>query len=176
MKTKHICRVVAVLTVMVSLGWSAVASAGTSKAAITVTKTGSGKVTSDPTGLKCGASTNPCVASFGMGKTVKLVATAADGWQFAGWDGDCAAATTRTCKVKVSGPRSVSVTFAKLHKLTVDAKGPGRVVSSPDGISCDKECTAKFRADTDVTLDPRPKDGAILQAWGGACAGQATPT
>jgi hypothetical protein len=176
MNRKLSWRVVAALIVTVALGWSATASAGTSKSTITVTKTGSGKVVSDPTGLKCGVSVNPCVASFGIGKVVKLVATAADGWEFAGWGGDCSAATGRTCKLSMTGPRSATVTFVKLHKLTVDAKGPGKVVSSPEGIRCDDDCTAKFREGTDVTLDPRPEDGAILQAWGGACAGQATPT
>ena len=175
-KTRNSARIIAALAVMIALGWSATASAGTSKASVTVTKTGSGKVVSDPKGLKCGASTNPCTASFGVGKTVKLTASAADGWAFAGWGGDCAAATGRTCKLKVSGPRSATVTFVKLHKLTVDVKGKGKVVSSPEGIRCGDDCTAKFRQGTEVTLDPRPEDGAILHAWGGACAGHPTPT
>jgi hypothetical protein len=177
MKTKHTWRIAVTSAVLVAFGWSAVsATAGTAKASITISKTGSGKVVSDPTGLKCGAAVNPCMASFGMGKVVKLVATAADGWEFAGWSGDCAAATSRTCKLSVNGPRSASVTFVRLHKLTLDVKGPGKVVSSPEGIRCDDDCTAKFREGTDVTLNPQPEDGAILQAWGGACAGQATPT
>jgi hypothetical protein len=177
MITKHTLRVLGTVIVTVAFGWTAVsATAGTAKSSLTITKTGLGKVTSDPTGLRCGVSANPCQAWFGTGKVVKLTARAADGWAFSGWSGDCASATTRTCKLSMAVNRTVGVTFVQLHKLTVDPKGPGKVTSSPDGIRCGDDCTEKFRDGTEVTLDAQPNDGAILQAWGGACAGQATPT
>jgi hypothetical protein len=143
---------------------------------ITVTKTGSGKVTSDPTGLKCGEAKATCSAAFRIGKSVKLEATPSDGWAFDGWTG-CSAVIERVCKVKTgAGDKSVSVAFVQLYKLTVAVKGPGKVSSDPAGISCGSDCGQKFRDGTLVSLDAKAGDGAILKEWGGACAGQATGT
>jgi len=49
------------------------------------TGTGTGKLTSTPTGIDCGAS---CSASFAIGASVKLIATPDSGSSFDGWTGD----------------------------------------------------------------------------------------
>jgi YVTN family beta-propeller protein len=47
---------------------------------------GSGTVTSNPTGINCGTS---CAASFSPGTTVSLAASPAPGSQFSGWTANC---------------------------------------------------------------------------------------
>ena len=55
---------------------------------LTVSKAGSGtgKVTSSPTGINCGTT---CSATFQLGASVTLKASAAAGSRFTGWSGDC---------------------------------------------------------------------------------------
>jgi Divergent InlB B-repeat domain len=74
---------------------------------LTVTKlgSGSGTVTSSPSGIDCGAT---CVAAFSNGTTVTLTATPAAGSTFTGWS-DCSG--TGTCTVTMDQDRAVTATF-----------------------------------------------------------------
>jgi YVTN family beta-propeller protein len=56
---------------------------------LTVTEagTGSGQVTSSPTGINCSASSNQCAFSFVSGTMVTLTASASAGSSFTGWSG-----------------------------------------------------------------------------------------
>lgn len=76
--------------------------------ALTVNKngTGSGTVTSSPTGINCGAT---CSASFAQGTTVTLTAAPASGSVFAGWSGACTG--TGTCSVTMDAAKTVTATF-----------------------------------------------------------------
>ena len=56
-------------------------------------------------------------------------------------------------------------------KLTVGVSGPGRVSSSPAGISCPGKCSATFASGKAVVLRPAPANGAKLVRWSGACKG-----
>ncbi len=69
--------------------------------------TGSGTVTSDPSGIDCGGA---CVASFALGATVTLTAAPALDSDFVGWSG-AGCAGLGTCAVSMSANRSVSATF-----------------------------------------------------------------
>ncbi len=53
---------------------------------LTVTKTGTGAVTSQPPGIDCGVA---CSGDFDLGTLVNLTATPAPGSYFAGWSGAC---------------------------------------------------------------------------------------
>jgi hypothetical protein len=75
---------------------------------LTVVKSGQGEVTSSPAGINCGAE---CTAEFEPG-TVTLTATAASGYEFAGWIG-CKSTGETTCDVKVSGATEVTAVFLK---------------------------------------------------------------
>src|SRR5207244_358761 len=57
---------------------------------LTVTRAGTGTVTSTPGGIDCGSS---CAASFASGTSVLLTATPAAGWVFMGWSGGGCAGT-----------------------------------------------------------------------------------
>lgn len=76
---------------------------------LTVTKagTGSGTVTSNPSGINCGAT---CSASYPSGTAVTLSAAPASGSIFSGWGGACSGTAT-TCVVSMSAARAVSATF-----------------------------------------------------------------
>jgi hypothetical protein len=78
--------------------------------ALSVTKagTGSGTVTSVPAGIDCGTT---CTASYAIGTTVTLAASAATNADFAGWSGACAGTTT--CSVPMDQVRAVTATFTK---------------------------------------------------------------
>ena len=75
---------------------------------LTVTRagTGSGSVTSSPSGINCPST---CGADFASSTTVALTATAASGSTFAGWSGACTG--TGACSVSMSADRSVTATF-----------------------------------------------------------------
>jgi hypothetical protein len=78
-------------------------------ATLTVSKTGSGAgtVTSMPSGINCGAT---CVATFALGTTVTLTATASPGSDFDDWSGS-GCNGDGTCVVEMDGNRSVTAEF-----------------------------------------------------------------
>jgi hypothetical protein len=69
--------------------------------------TGSGTVTSSPSGISCGST---CSANYTYGK-VTLTASANSGSTFSGWSGVCSG--TGTCTVTMTAAKSVTATFAK---------------------------------------------------------------
>lgn len=87
---------------------SALNAVSTSTFALTVAKAGSGSgtVTSAPSGINCGST---CSAGFASGASVTLTAAAASGSTFAGWSGSCSG--TGTCTLSMTAARSVTATF-----------------------------------------------------------------
>lgn len=69
--------------------------------------TGTGAVTSHPSGIDCGAS---CSAAYDGGTDVTLTPAPSEGSQFAGWSGACSG--TGGCTVTMSEARSVTATFS----------------------------------------------------------------
>jgi len=97
-------------TVTMDVDHSVTASFQLVRPTLTVTKVGSGtgKVTSSPAGITCGSI---CSATFQLGASVTLKASAAAGSRFTGWSGDCAG-TNANCKLKLTANRAVTATFA----------------------------------------------------------------
>ena len=93
--------------------------------AVTVTRTGSGAVTSDPPGLSCGET---CMAEFPRGTSLKLTAQAARRSSFGGWSGACSSGDS--CTLPVNGPRAVAVQFQEQICL-----GNGLCWESPSPLS-----------------------------------------
>ena len=135
------------------------------------TGTGSGKVTSTPSGISCGST---CTHQFANGTSVTLAAAAASGSVFAGWSGSCTG--TGSCTVTMSQARSVTATFALLETLSVSksGSGSGTVSSSPTGISCGSACSHAFSYGTSVTLTASAASGFVFTGWSGACTGTGT--
>jgi hypothetical protein len=137
---------------------------------LTVTKSGSGVVTSSPSGIDCGSA---CGSAFQPGTQVTLTATPASGATFTGWGGACSG-TGRTCSVMMNADQSVSAKFTgSKYSLSVSLIGSpgGSVTSNPSGIDCGATCSATFSQGTQVTLTATPAGGWGLAGWGGACSG-----
>ncbi|MDB5975454.1 MAG: hypothetical protein JWR07_2214, partial [Nevskia sp.] len=66
----------------------------------------SGRVSSSPTGIDCGAQ---CAAEFTRGSVVTLTATPDAGAVFSGWSGACTG--TATCQVTLNADTQVTATF-----------------------------------------------------------------
>jgi len=139
---------------------------------VALSGTGTGSVTSSPSGISCGQT---CKASFAFGTPVTLTATAATGSSFAGWSG-AGCSGTGTCVITLNASQQVTATFNIIQNaptlgVTLGGSGKGTVTSVPVGISCQPTCSASFTAGTQVTLNAVPATGSSFAAWGGACSG-----
>ncbi|MDP2628929.1 MAG: DUF4215 domain-containing protein [Nanoarchaeota archaeon] len=75
---------------------------------LTTSKSGSGTITSSPSGINCGST---CVKNFSSGDSVTLTATPDSGYTLSSWGGACSGSSS-TCVVTMSSAKSVSATFA----------------------------------------------------------------
>jgi uncharacterized repeat protein (TIGR01451 family) len=132
---------------------------------VTPAGSGSGSVSSQPSGIVCGAT---CSAQFDSGTQVTLSATATGGSTFTGWSGG-GCSGTGTCTVTMNQAQNVTATFTLPQTtLSVFSSGPGTVTSQPAGISCGASrgpCKAAFPAGTQVTLTEAPASDAIFTGW-----------
>lgn len=135
---------------------------------LSVLKSGSGTVTSNPAAINCGAT---CEWTFRENTWVTLTATPGSGYVFGFWSGDCTGSSG--CSVLLDRDRSVTATFLPLYTLTVAKTGSGTVTSSPPGINCGATCSAQFVSGTSVTLTATPAAGYSFGSWLGDCTGGA---
>jgi len=99
--------------------------------------TGSGTVTSSPSGLAtCTGAAHTCVGGFETGTVVTLTATAANGHEFTGWGGACQG--TDTCTVMMADARYVAARFRLIPAMGtsfyhLDTLGSVRAVTNAVG-------------------------------------------
>ena len=142
--------------------------------------TGSGTITSSPTGISCGTD---CSQGYASGAVVTLTAAPAAGSTFTGWGGACTGTTT-TCRVTMSGARSATATFAKSATTTTtytlslgkSGTGTGTITSSPTGVSCGSDCSQDYTSGTVVTLTAAPAAGSTFTGWTGYWCTGTSPT
>jgi Fe-S cluster biogenesis protein NfuA len=146
----------------------------TDRLTVNLAGTGTGTVTSNPSGISCPGS---CAADFATGITVTLTATGTNGSTFTSWSGGGCSGAVPSCTVAINGDQAVTATFTAapvLFTLTVTkaGAGAGTVSSDPPGITaCSSTCTANFAPGTVVTLTATPQSGSTFVGWGGACSG-----
>lgn len=146
--------------------------AGTFLLTLSATGNGTGTVTSNPTGINCGAT---CAAPYASGTVVTLTALASANSDFNGWAGGGCSGTGSTCVVTVNAAVTVTATFTlKTWKLTTSVTGGGTLTSTPGAINCGAVCSDSFNDATVVTLNPVAGVGQMFSAWGGACSGSGT--
>ena len=141
--------------------------------ALTVSKsgTGSGTVTSSPSGINCGAT---CSASFNYNTARhpdrrRLHRLDLRRLERAGCSG------TGTCTVPMTAAQSVTATFTlNTYALTVTkaGAGSGTVTSAPTGITCGATCSASFNYNTNVVLTAAASTGSTFNGWSGNAAVQ----
>jgi hypothetical protein len=102
------------------------AQGGASKAGLTVSVTGGGTITSNPSEIDC---STMCGASYGGGTQVTLSATPGSGWVFSGWSGACSG--TGSCVVTMSAAESVTAMFTNPQALTRTFVSSAGVDSNP---------------------------------------------
>lgn len=137
---------------------------------LTVSKSGSGDVTSTPSGINCGSD---CSEDFAENSQVTLQAVAADGYEFDSWSGACTG--SGTCNLTMTSNLNVTANFveepATEYQLDVTANGLGTIISTPSGIDCGADCDELFDEDTQVSLTATPQSGYRFERWEGSCTG-----
>ena len=135
-------------------------------ASLSVTKdgTGTGRVTSIPSGIDCGPD---CSETVPQGTALTLLAEPDADSLFAGWTG-AVCSGSGTCQVVVSGAVTVTATFTRqMHLLNVSVTGSGRITSQPAGIDCGTDCAESYAAGTSVALTALPDPGFVFAGWSG---------
>ncbi len=165
------------ITVACTDSFVAMFGSNTEGIVVTYAGTGSGSVTSYPTGMNCTG--NPCAGNFPTGTTVTLTATANPNSVFTGpmdgWSGDNCSGTG-TCVAILNSNQFVTATFTQTAaNVAVTVVGSGTVTSNPAGITCPGTCTAAFSLGTKVTLAASPGSKITFTGWsGGGCSGTGT--
>ena len=139
------------------------------------TGTGTGQVTSSPTGINCSPSSTACAKMFPDGTAVTLTASAATGSMFAGWSGGGCTGTA-PCVITPGADTTVTATFTLIPSfmlsVTSSGTGSGTVTSNPSGISCGATCNASYQSGTQVVLTAAAASGSTFAGWSGAgCTG-----
>ena len=137
---------------------------------LTVTKTGSGAVTSNPAGISCGSD---CSNDYQKDSVITLSAAPEANFTFQGWGGACSG--TANCTVTMDDNKTVTATFVSTNvrlTLTKTGNGSGTVSSNPAGISCGTTCMADFPRGSTVSLSAVAGSADTFQGWnGGGCSG-----
>ncbi len=152
--------------IVLSLALPALAQASTKFLSVSKAGSGTGTVTSSPGGIECGTS---CAASFPEGQVVTLSASLGPNTQAVQWSG-CDSVSAGKCTVAMSGPRSITATFALEQRTLAVAKhgsGSGTVASSPVGIACGATCQANFDLGATVALSASLGPSTQPAQWSG---------
>lgn len=154
--------------VMIFPGWG-------NFALLSITKTGSGTITSNDTRINCGLTCSYAYNIITGPPTVTLTAAVAEGVAI-NWGGACSGTST-TCTLIMNGDKNVTVAFSKPTLAVTVSSGlsTGTVASVPVGAtgSCTGSPTYcwEYNLDTIISLTANPVTGYLFTGWGGACSG-----
>ena len=101
--------------------------------------------------------------SYKPGTGVAVVASAAEGYQFSEWTGDCTG--SNACVVNMDVDKSVTANFVRVFTLTSHVSPPGGGTTSPNSITF-------HTAGSHVTVIASPTDGYQFMDWSGDCTGR----
>jgi hypothetical protein len=144
---------------------------------VTVAKAGSGTgtVTSSPTGVSCGTI---CAYDFIEGNTITLIAAANTDSDFSGWSGTYGCTGTETCIINnITAAAGVTATFGikatppNYYEMTVSHAGNGTGTTSPAvGVHPEGE-------GTEVVITAIANENYLFYGWSGTCgcSGSSSP-
>ncbi len=152
-----------------------------------VTVTGTGQVSSAPSGITCGTINTSCSQDYSSSVSVTLTATEdgtnnfnpgpsvcpGTGWVYASGSG---ASETYTCTVTMSEAKSATAVFAgpNWYPLDVQTSGAGGVTANLPTINCSltqTSCDYGYASGTVVTLTATPEPGSSLDPLTSICPG-----
>jgi subtilisin-like proprotein convertase family protein len=136
---------------------------------LTVEKTGSGIVTSEPAGIDCGTD---CAANYSFNIVVTLTATPQSGAIFTGWGDDCGGSSSSvTVSMNKASMNCTAHFLSANYTLAVTKTGKGTVTSIPAGIDCGakKKCRVIGAINTPYSLIATPANGFRFAGFGGDC-------
>ena len=138
--------------------------------------TGTGTVTSSPSGINCGAT---CEAEYESGKEVTLTGVPGPNTEPVAWTGCDEIVGSNECKVTMSEAKSVGAKFDTIpvseFKLTVSKGGSGSGTvtggssGEPSTINCGSGagCEHEYSSGEEVTLHESPTGGSVFAGWSG---------
>jgi len=136
--------------------------------AMNIIGSGTGTVTSNPTGIDCGGAGNDCNEIYNKGSNVTFTATPDAGSELADIIGDVGCSDGN---VTLNTNISCRVTFNLIsHTLTTSTNtgtGTGTVTSDPTGINCGTDCTQDYNQGTIVGLTVTPDASSEFAGWTG---------
>jgi hypothetical protein len=139
---------------------------------LNITITGSGMVTSSPSGISCDntGSNNSCLAYFLRNTDVTLYSSA-DNSRFAGWGGDCASCgINSSCVININAHKRCTANYISIYYVYVSAEGNGigSVQFSPGDFSFNYPQVgggaAAFDEGTNVILTGRAEENSTV-SW-----------
>jgi hypothetical protein len=137
---------------------------------LTVTKTGSGTVTSAPAGINCGSA---CSHGFLEGEVVTLSGAPDTGSEPVVWE-TCPGTVngSNQCVVTMSEAKSVEASFEiERFALEITPAGTGSGEVKCDTGGGPEACAPEYSYGTHVTLTQEAAPGSTFAGWSGACSG-----
>ena len=150
--------------------WLTHLDAGLRRVSVDVTGAGAeSQVRSDPPGIACPPT---CAQDFDADMQISLSGVPGEGFDFAGWGGDCSG--LGTCSVPLGRAATIAASFAPIrYAVLVRISGRGRVTSRPPGlVSCPGRCRGALAFGTTARLVATPARGYRFARWSGNCSGR----
>jgi hypothetical protein len=154
-------------------------AAHTYTAQLQIAGTGSGRVTSSPSGVDCsyatGSMSGTCSHQWYFAESAKFSFAVQPGSTSYGCWVDprsclkVGASFVGSYPVTASGGNVIKLEFNRGSRLSVAVQGAGNVMSTVGGIDCPSRCSAYYTPGSAVTLTATPATGYKLTGWTGAC-------
>lgn len=115
-----------------------------------------------------------CSANLAVGTSITATATAATGYQFAGWEGVCVGSMDDTCNFTVTSALQPTARFTVANqRLVLNVTGEGAITSGLQATPCKTRCQFEVNAGQVVDLVAQADIGSEFTGWSGACTGTA---
>ncbi|PJE57895.1 MAG: hypothetical protein COU81_03600 [Candidatus Portnoybacteria bacterium CG10_big_fil_rev_8_21_14_0_10_36_7] len=143
-----------------------------SRANLSINRSGSGRVISSPIGVDCGSD---CFEQYRINTHVVLTAIPTSNSYFTYWTG-CDSVSGLSCYTTLNTDKKVSAVFSdgdgstgntnvSTYKLSVIKSGSGQISSNISGISCGSDCSQVYAYGTNVILTASPLAGSKFSYW-----------